>query len=66
MEAELRTGGQLWVKMPYGEFIVRADQDVCLLAGGTGVTAFTAFLAGLTAEIHQQVTFSTGRAARTC
>jgi ferredoxin-NADP reductase len=36
--------------MPYGEFVVNAENDVCLLAGGTGVTAFTAFLAGLPAE----------------
>ncbi|MBE3119891.1 MAG: FAD-dependent oxidoreductase [Candidatus Atribacteria bacterium] len=50
MEAELRPGREGWVKLPYGEFIVNAEKDVCLLAGGTGVTAFTAFLAGLPAE----------------
>ncbi len=50
MEAELRIGSETWVKMPYGEFIVNAENDVCLPAGGTGVTAFTAFLAGLPAE----------------
>jgi ferredoxin-NADP reductase len=50
MEAELRPGREVWIKMPYGEFIVDAEKDVCLLAGGTGVTAFTAFLAGLPAE----------------
>jgi ferredoxin-NADP reductase len=50
MEAELRLGRELWVKMPYGEFVVNAENDVCLLAGGTGVTAFTAFLAGLSEE----------------
>ena len=47
MEKELHVGHQVWVKMPYGEFIVCNDHDVCLLAGGTGITAFTAFLAGL-------------------
>jgi ferredoxin-NADP reductase len=50
MEAELCPGVDVWVKMPYGEFIVNAERDVCLLAGGTGVTAFTAFLAGLPAK----------------
>jgi ferredoxin-NADP reductase len=50
MESELRQGVEVWVKMPYGEFIVTAETDVCLLAGGTGVTAFTAFLAGLPAQ----------------
>ena len=55
MQAELRAGSQVWVKMPYGDFTIRTDQDVCLLAGGTGVTAFTAFLAGLAGETPQQV-----------
>jgi len=50
MEAELRLGGPVWVKMPYGEFIIDTARDVCLLAGGTGVTAFTAFLEGLSAN----------------
>jgi NAD(P)H-flavin reductase len=47
MESELRPGAEVWVKMPYGEFIISSEEDVCLLAGGTGVTAFTAFLAEL-------------------
>ncbi len=55
MEAELCLGRKVWVKMPYGEFIVNGDKDVCLLAGGTGITAFTAFLAGLPAEHPHEV-----------
>jgi len=55
MEAELHEGSQVWVKMPYGDFTIRLDHDVCLLAGGTGVTAFTAFLAGLSANYPQCV-----------
>ncbi len=47
METELRTGDQVWIKLPYGEFTIDPRLDVCLLAGGTGVTAFTAFLSGL-------------------
>jgi ferredoxin-NADP reductase len=50
IEAELRQGRDVWIKMSYGEFIVNSENDVCLLAGGTGVTAFTAFLAGLPAD----------------
>ena len=50
METELVPGRQVWVKLPYGEFCVEGDTDVCLLAGGTGITAFTAFLAGLSAK----------------
>ena len=52
MEAELRPGGTVWVKLPYGEFVVRAPggAEVALLAGGTGVTAFTAFLEGYAAS----------------
>jgi len=60
MEKELLPGRQVWVKMPYGEFIVRTDREVCLLAGGTGVTAFTAFLGGLTKEIPHKVNFFYG------
>ena len=55
MEAELRPGLEVWIKMPYGEFIVNAKNDVCLLAGGTGVTAFTAFLAGLSSQYPYKV-----------
>lgn len=46
MEKELRAGGEVWVKLPYGEFVVcaPAGAEVALVAGGTGVTAFTAFL----------------------
>jgi ferredoxin-NADP reductase len=46
MEAELRVGSEVWVKLPYGEFVVEAlpGLEVALLAGGTGVSAFAAFL----------------------
>jgi ferredoxin-NADP reductase len=46
MEAELHCGSEVWVKLPYGDFIISPKTDVCLLAGGTGITAFTAFLSG--------------------
>jgi ferredoxin-NADP reductase len=44
MEAEITTGREVWVKMPYGEFFVDTTRPVVLFAGGTGITAFTAFL----------------------
>ena len=47
MERELAPGGSVWVKLPYGEFIVDSSRDAVLFAGGTGVTAFTAFLQSL-------------------
>ena len=48
MEADLVEGRHVWVKMPYGHFMVDTTADVVLFAGGTGITAFTAFLEGLT------------------
>lgn len=46
MERELRVGSEVWAKLPYGEFLVAAlpGTEVALFAGGTGVSAFTAFL----------------------
>ena len=46
----------MWVKLPYGEFTVNPGTNVCLLAGGTGVTAFTAFLSNL-AEDYPNVIY---------
>ncbi len=55
MESELHPGCQVWIKLPYGDFIVDSENDVCLLAGGTGVTAFTAFLGGLASDYPHSV-----------
>jgi ferredoxin-NADP reductase len=43
---ELTEGRQVWMKGPYGEFIVHAspEYEVVLLGGGTGVTPFVAFM----------------------
>jgi ferredoxin-NADP reductase len=49
MEKELHPGRRVWVKLPYGDFVIQEGTDVVLLAGGTGITAFTAFLENLTA-----------------
>jgi ferredoxin-NADP reductase len=50
MERELAPGGNVWVKLPYGEFVVDPARDAVLFAGGTGITAFTAFLQSLTPD----------------
>ncbi len=44
--AELQPGRTVWMKAPYGDFIVRTspEHDVVLIAGGTGVTPFVAFM----------------------
>ncbi len=47
MEQALQAGGEVWVKMPYGDFVIDSGSDVVLLAGGTGISAFTAFIEGL-------------------
>ena len=55
MERELTPGGHAWAKLPYGEFMVDATRDTVLFAGGTGITAFTAFLRSLTADHPHRV-----------
>ncbi|MGO9109989.1 MAG: ferredoxin--NADP reductase [Thermoguttaceae bacterium] len=44
--SELQPGRKVWMKAPYGDFIVRTsrEHDVVLIAGGTGVTPFVAFM----------------------
>lgn len=55
MERELKPGREVWVKLPYGEFVVDPARDAVLFAGGTGVTAFTAFLQSLSPELPTRV-----------
>ena len=55
MERELAAGGDVWVKLPYGDFAIDPERDAVLFAGGTGVTAFTAFLESLPPEAARQV-----------
>ena len=55
MESELVPGANVWVKLPYGEFIVDTATDAVLFAGGTGVTAFTAFLRSLSPDLASRI-----------
>jgi ferredoxin-NADP reductase len=56
MEQEIIPGRDVWVKMPYGEFFVDVSRPVVLFAGGTGITAFTAFLDDLITSPRHPVT----------
>lgn len=55
MEQELAVGGRIWIKLPYGDFVIDPERDAVLFAGGTGVTAFTAFLESLRPETTRRV-----------
>ena len=46
--------------MPYGDFVIDGASDAVLLAGGTGISAFTAFLEALKPESKQKVTLIYG------
>jgi len=60
MEKELIEGKWVWVKLPYGDFLIDDTHDVVLFAGGTGITAFTAFLDGLTPDFQHRVYLAYG------
>jgi ferredoxin-NADP reductase len=60
MEHEAIEGRQMWIKMPYGEFMIDSRRDVVLFAGGTGVTAFTAFLEDVPPVEHRSVLLAYG------
>jgi len=60
MEAELAVGRTVWIKLPHGEFIIAAAPQICLLAGGTGITAFTAFIAGLAPDYPGRIYLAYG------
>jgi ferredoxin-NADP reductase len=60
MEREIVEHGRVWIKMPYGDFVIDARAEVALFAGGTGVTAFTAFLEALEPETACRVALGYG------
>jgi ferredoxin-NADP reductase len=55
MEQTLKVGGGVWIKLPYGDFVIDDASDAVLIAGGTGISAFTAFLEALKPENPRQV-----------
>jgi ferredoxin-NADP reductase len=46
MKDELAIDRSVWVKLPYGHFVVSStpDEEIVLVAGGTGITPFIPFL----------------------
>lgn len=60
MEQELVEGKAIWIKLPYGDFVIQTTTDVVLLAGGTGITAFTAFLTSLSDCVINKVFLAYG------
>lgn len=60
MQQELKESQWVWVKLPYGEFVIGDNSDIVLFAGGTGITAFTAFLDSLTPDFRHSVYLAYG------
>jgi NAD(P)H-flavin reductase len=60
MEQTLKVGGEAWVKLPYGEFVIGGERPAMLIAGGTGISAFTAFIEALTPETAGEITLVYG------
>ena len=59
MEQELHPGKEVWLKFPYGDFVIADDLleqgPVVLIAGGTGVSPYRPFLkaqSDRTGEVH--------------
>lgn len=52
----LQPGREVWVKLPYGEFVIEKEQTgIVLIAGGTGISAFMAFLDTVLDDASQTV-----------
>ena len=64
MEQALKVGGQVWIKLPYGDFVIGDADDVVLIAGGTGISAFATFLESLSPEHARSVTLVYGARSR--
>ena len=51
MEKSLEPGKEVWLKLPYGDFTIekniQPDQDIVLVAGGTGISPFVPYLDAL-------------------
>lgn len=60
MEQALRPGVEVWIKLPYGEFVIDDTAEIVLLAGGTGISAFTAFIEALKPDHAQPVSLAYG------
>ncbi|OQB98440.1 MAG: Flavohemoprotein [Spirochaetes bacterium ADurb.Bin110] len=65
MQQELYVGREVWLKLPYGSFIIdnliHDDQDVVLVAGGTGISPFLPYLQLKVASIDSSDSFTFNR-----
>jgi NAD(P)H-flavin reductase len=50
MENELKPGARVWLKLPYGEFVVEPAPHIVLVAGGTGISPYIPFLSAWAAQ----------------
>lgn len=64
LEKELKEGRSVWVKLPYGDFVIQDANNIVLLAGGTGITAFIAYIDGLSNELNGNVFLAYGARKR--
>jgi len=64
MEKEIQVGRSVWVKLPYGDFVIQDANNIVLLAGGTGITAFIAYIDGLSNELIGNVFLAYGARKR--
>lgn len=44
MKDELFIGREVWLKLPYGDFIINDCEEIVLIAGGTGIAPYISFL----------------------
>jgi ferredoxin-NADP reductase len=60
---ELAEGDQVWVKLPYGDFVIQSDDNapVILIAGGTGITPFVSFVSGASPTVPVRVLYGARR-----
>jgi len=54
---QLREGDEVWLKLPYGDFVIgsQGHEPLILIAGGTGITPFISFLASAGASTSAPV-----------
>ena len=64
MEKEIVSGREVFIKMPYGEFSVNMHRQTVLIAGGTGITAFTSFLSDIQDQFKLPLTIIYGARER--
>ncbi|MGC8928829.1 MAG: ferredoxin--NADP reductase [Myxococcota bacterium] len=60
MYDEIKINNYYWIKMPYGHFNINSDENIVLIAGGTGITPFISFLKSCTDKSNLNVSLFYG------